>query len=92
MIKGDTLYIRHGSYSEKNFKPAIEPISVETKNNRQKVAGSLKIKIPTSTPPTAPIPVQIAYAEPMGSAPIPETALNIRYIEIAKHARKPIHQ
>ena len=36
----------------------MEAINVEIKNNRQKVAGSLKIKIFTSTVPTAPIPVQ----------------------------------
>ena len=35
----------------------IEPINVVRKKRRQKVAGSLKMKMPTSTAPTAPIPV-----------------------------------
>ena len=38
--------------------PIIEAISVKVKNSLQKVAGSLKTKIPSSTVPTAPIPVQ----------------------------------
>lgn len=38
----------------------IEQIKVVKKNTRQKLAGSLKIKIPTKTVPTAPIPVQTA--------------------------------
>jgi hypothetical protein len=38
----------------------IEAIKVERKNILQKVAGSLKMKIPTKTVPTAPIPVQTA--------------------------------
>ena len=33
-------------------------INVQMKKIRQKVAGSWKKKIPTSTVPTAPIPVQ----------------------------------
>ena len=41
-------------------------INVVMKNRRQNVAGSLKTKIPTKTVPTAPIPVQTAYAVPMG--------------------------
>ena len=47
-------------YSETNFKPTIEIISVLRKKMRQKLAGSLKIKIPSRTVPTAPIPVQTA--------------------------------
>ena len=38
----------------------MEAINVEIKNNRQKVAGSLKTYIPIKTVPTAPIPVQTA--------------------------------
>ncbi len=34
---------------------------------RQKVAGSLKTKIPNKTVPTAPMPVHTAYAVPIGS-------------------------
>ncbi len=37
---------------------------------RQKVAGSLNMKIPTSTVPTAPIPVHTAYAVPIGSVSV----------------------
>ena len=47
-------------YSETNFKPTIEIIKVLRKKIRQKLAGSLKINIPSNTVPTAPIPVQTA--------------------------------
>ncbi len=42
------------------FSPMIEPISVVMKNILQKFAGSLNTNIPTSTVPTAPIPVHTA--------------------------------
>lgn len=45
---------------ETAFSPTIEPMSVKIKNNRQKVAGSLKMKIPTRAVPTAPMPVHTA--------------------------------
>jgi len=48
------------NYSETNFKPTIEIISVLKKKMRQKWAGSLKTRIPNKTVPTAPIPVQTA--------------------------------
>lgn len=48
------------TYWETTFNPTIEAIKVEIKNTLQKSAGSLKIKIPTKTVPTAPIPVQTA--------------------------------
>ena len=54
-------------YSETNFKPTMEIIRVLRKKIRQKLAGSLKIKIPSRTVPTAPIPVHTAYAVPIGS-------------------------
>ena len=44
----------------------MEPIKVQIKNILQKVAGSLKQKMPIITVPTAPIPVQTAYAVPIG--------------------------
>lgn len=47
-------------YSETNFKPTIEIIRVLRKKIRQKLAGSLKINIPSNTVPTAPIPVHTA--------------------------------
>ncbi len=45
----------------------IEAIKVVIKKILQKSAGSLKIKTPTKTVPTAPIPVQTAYAVPIGN-------------------------
>lgn len=66
-----------------------EAINVVIKNSRQKVAGSLKIKIPTNTVPTAPIPVQTAYAVPMGSSCV---ALIKRVILAAKQIKKPMCQ
>lgn len=42
---------------DNNFRPTTEAISVNMKNSRQKEAGSLNIRIPTKTVPTAPIPV-----------------------------------
>lgn len=45
----------------------MDAIKVTKKNNRQNSAGSLKIQIPIITVPTAPIPVQTAYAVPKGS-------------------------
>lgn len=48
------------------FRPMIDAISVKMKNRRQKVAGSWKQKIPVNTVPMAPIPVQTAYAVPIG--------------------------
>ncbi len=54
-------------YSETNFKPTMEIIRVLRKKIRQKLAGSLKINIPSNTVPTAPIPVHTAYAVPIGS-------------------------
>lgn len=41
-------------------------MSVNVKNNRQNDAGSLNIKIPMITVPTAPIPVHTGYAVPRG--------------------------
>lgn len=45
----------------------MDAIKVTKKNKRQNSAGSLKIQIPMITVPTAPIPVQTAYAVPKGS-------------------------
>ena len=59
------------------------------KNIRQKSAGSLKTKIPTSTVPTAPIPVQTAYAVPMGKVCV---ALYSKSILIVKQAKNPANQ
>ena len=49
-----------------NFNPNIDPIRRKIKNILQKSDGSLKRKMPTITVPTAPIPVQTAYAVPIG--------------------------
>ena len=61
------------------FSPMMDAISVVRKNSRQNVAGSLKMNMPTSTAPTAPIPVQAGYAVPIGSVWVAlanNTALN----------------
>ena len=55
---------------------------------RQKVAGSLNIKIPTKTLPTAPIPVHTAYAVPIGSSLVTFTNNTIL---IVRHTRNPIY-
>lgn len=48
------------------FSPITEAMRVKMKNMRQKVAGSLNTRMPMSTVPTAPMPVQMGYAVPMG--------------------------
>jgi hypothetical protein len=52
------------TYSETKFNPTIDIINVVRKKSLQKSAGSLKKRIPTITVPTAPMPVQTAYAVP----------------------------
>lgn len=42
-------------------------MSVNRKKSRMGVAGSLKTNIPIKTVPTAPMPVQMAYAVPKGN-------------------------
>lgn len=67
----------------------IDIIKVLMKKTRQKVAGSLKIKIPTSTLPTAPIPVQTAYAVPIGSSFVTFTS---KTILIVRQTKNPAYQ
>lgn len=69
-----------------NLSPIIELIRVVRKNNLQKVAGSLKIKIPTSTIPTAPIPVHTAYEVPTGNV---WAALYNKYMLTARQVINP---
>jgi hypothetical protein len=71
------------------FNPMIDIINVLMKKTRQKVAGSLKIKIPTSTLPTAPIPVQTAYAVPIGSSLVTFTS---KTMLIVRHTKNPAYQ
>lgn len=52
-------------------------IKVLIKNTLQKVAGSLKTRIPTITLPTAPIPVHTAYAVPIGNSFVALTKSNM---------------
>ena len=59
------------------------------KNSRQKSAGSLKKSIPIITVPTAPIPVQTAYAVPMGNVWV---ARYSKYILIERQIKKPVIQ
>ena len=57
-VAAATTVCRHSKITHDNaLRPMIEPINVVRKKRRQKVAGSLKMKMPTSTAPTAPIPV-----------------------------------
>lgn len=44
----------------------MDAIRDRVKNIRQNVTGSWKQNIPTSTVPTAPIPVHTGYATPIG--------------------------
>lgn len=64
-------------------------MSVEMKNTRQKLEGSLNKKIPTKTVPTAPIPVQTAYAVPIGK---PSVAFINSPILITRDTTKPKYQ
>ena len=63
-------------------------MSVVIKNNRQNSAGSLKTNIPTSTVPTAPTPVQTAYAVPIGNVWV---ALYSRNMLIERQTTNPAH-
>lgn len=56
---------------EKNLSPTNEIIRSPKKNNRGNSAESLKNVIPTIVVPSAPIPVQTAYAVPKGIIFIP---------------------
>ena len=50
---------QHGNRSyEMILSPTMDAMSVVMKNSRQNVAGSWKKRMPTSTVPTAPMPVQ----------------------------------
>ena len=57
------------------------------KKSRMGVAGSLKTNIPIKTVPTAPIPVQMAYAVPKGKVC---TALASKAILNTVEAKKPL--
>lgn len=66
----------------------MERIRVVMKKILQKVIGSLKKSIPTTTAPTAPMPVHTGYTVPIG---IVRAARAIRYILKASETRKPVH-
>ena len=66
----------------------MDPINIVKNNIRKKVAGSLKTNMPTKTVPTAPMPVQTAYAVPMGRVCV---AFTKSIILIAKAIKKPIY-
>lgn len=76
-------------YYDTTFNPMIDPIKVVRKKILQKWAGSLNNNMPTSTVPTAPIPVQTAYAVPIG---IVWLARYNRYILIDRLIKKPVNQ
>ena len=59
-FSGENLFLHRpvpASCQERIFKPTTEAISVVMKSSRQKLAGSLKTRMPTRTVPTAPMPV-----------------------------------
>ena len=62
-------------------------MSVNRKKSRMGVAGSLKTNIPIKTVPTAPMPVQMAYAVPKGNVC---TALASKAILNTVDAKKPL--
>src|SRR5690606_41033374 len=67
----------------------MEPMRVVRKEMRQNVAGSLNTKMPTNTVPTAPIPVQTAYAVPIGNVCVAFISSNIL---IESEIRNPANQ
>ena len=67
----------------------IETINVDMKKSRQKSVASLNTIIPTKTVPTAPIPVQTAYAVPIGNSCV---ALTSKYILRVRQMKNPIYQ
>ena len=67
----------------------MEAINVKMKNRRQKSADSLKNIIPINTVPTAPIPVQTAYAVPNGNVCV---AFISKPIDANKHKTKHPYQ
>ena len=76
-------------FYETNLRPITETIRVEMKKSRQNCAGSLKKIIPTMTVPTAPMPVQTAYAVPIGKVWV---ALYKSIMLMHKQMKKPINQ
>src|SRR5690606_30646 len=77
-------------WAETAFRPTMDPMRVVIKTNRHNVAGSLKKIMPTSTVPTAPMPVHTAYAVPSGSVCV---ALTSKAMLAVRHTRKlPYHQ
>lgn len=62
-------------------------MSVNRKKSRMEVAGSLNTNIPIKTVPTAPMPVQMAYAVPKGKVC---TALASKAILNTVEAKKPL--
>lgn len=62
-------------------------MSVNRKKSRMGVAGSLNTNIPIKTVPTAPMPVQMAYAVPKGKVC---TALASKAILNTVDAKKPL--
>ena len=66
-LSRNSYFIIYSSFQyDTTFNPIKEAMSVNRKKSRMGVAGSLKMNIPIKTVPTAPIPVQMAYAVPKG--------------------------
>lgn len=69
------------------FSPIKDAMSVKRKKSLMGVAGSLKTNMPIKTVPTAPIPVQMAYAVPNGKVC---TAFASNVMLNMVEARKPL--
>ena len=67
----------------------MEVINVNIKKILQKVAGSLNTKIPIITLPIAPIPVQTAYAVPIGNSLV---AFTNKSMLMVKQIKNPPYQ
>jgi hypothetical protein len=66
----------------------IEPMSVIMKKILQKLVGSLNTRMPINAVPTAPIPVQTAYAVPIGRLCV---ALTNSTILMVNETRNPLY-
>ena len=91
-------------YDAVALSPMIPTITIERNNIRQIPAGSWNRMIPKTTVPTAPIPVQTAYAVPIGSSlvaisrnrklaikPITVIADGISFVKFAEYFRLVAH-
>src|SRR5699024_806638 len=76
-------------YLSKSFSPTIEAINVPIKKSLQKLTGSLNMKMPISTVPTAPTPAKTAYAVPIGI--VFEAIIKKSMLKVSEAANPPYH-